>query len=222
MDNNDSSVKFLNIGFDLKFCSNLKKALNMINYEYIIYLQDDYFFSNIVNTSSIEDHLKHCIKNNLDFLKIDHYTNTRDNFRINSSDYCLNPIDAKYSIDTSASIWNKNTLTKLCIDGWDGWDFERKIITHISKNKIVLKSEILHSSVYPEKGIKYVHSTAVCRGRWTQSGVQYLHENGFDYLISNRPIQGVITTFLLTLYKPNKLLYMPISIIIKIFQWFNL
>jgi len=218
----DDYVTFLKVGEDLAFASNLKNALKMIDYEYIIYLQDDYFIDNAVHTVSIENHIKHCIDNNIDLLKIDNYTVLRDNLRIKDSIYCKNTIDVKYSLDTSAAIWKKTTLENILVDGFTGWDFERKIMSYLRQKGIKINSEIIHSSFYPQQGIKYVKYTAICRGRWSQNGVRFLRENGFDDIISNRKIEGKLTTFFASFYSPHSLLRRPVALIIKILQKLNI
>lgn len=218
---NDSSVTFLKVGEDLGFASNLKKALKMIDYDYIIYFQDDYFIDNKVNSSSIEAHINHCKKNDIDFLKLSDESKLRDKLKINNSIYCRNPIDVKYSLNTEISIWKKDMLEKICVDGFTGWDFERKIISYILRNGIKINSETIYSSFYPQEGIKTVLGTAVRRGRWTKDGVKFLKENGFKEIIYKRKTESNLTTYLMSVYAQNSFLRIPVSIIIKILQKLN-
>ena len=218
----EKTVTFLKVGKDLGFASNLKNALKMVDCEYVIYLQEDYFIDNAIDNFSIMNHIQHCKDNNIDLLKIDDYTVLRDNLRIKDTIYCENPIDIKYSLDTSAAIWKKSLLEQVCLEGYSGWDFERKIVPYIQAAGIKINSEIIHSSLFPQKGIKYVKYTAVTRGRWTRDGVRFLRENGFDNIISNRKVEGKLSAFFISLYSPLSILRIPISLIIKILQKINL
>ena len=194
----------------------------MVDCEYVIYLQEDYFIDNTIDTFSIMDHIKHCKDNKIDLLKIDDYTVLRDNLRIKDSIYCKNPIDIRYSIDTSAAIWKKSLLEQVCLEGYSGWDFERKIVPYLLAAGIKINSEIIHSSLFPQKGIKYVKNTAVTRGRWTRDGVRFLRENRFDNIISNRKIEGKLSAFFISFYSPLSILRKPMALIIKILQKINL
>ena len=218
----DEKIKFIKVGKDLGFCSNLKKALKSIDDKYIIYFQEDYFIENSVNTKSILNHLNYCEENNIHFLKISDDLILKDKFRIEKSIYCLNDINEKYSINTAIAIWNKSKLEELCVDGYSGWDFERKIITYIKKNNIKINSQVIHSSCYLKEGIPSPPETAVRKGKWTKFGFEFLKNNGFNYLISNRKIEGKLVTFFSSIYSTNSILRYPIALLMRIAQKYNL
>lgn len=218
----DEKVAFLKVGEDRQFASNLKRALHMIDYESIIYFQEDYFIDSFVDNASIMAHIDHCHNEGLDFIKIGFDSMFRDALRIKDSIYCQNPINKKYSINTAISIWRRHTLEMLCIDGFSGWDFERKIIPFIRQNNITIRSEVLYSKVFPEQGIKCVDGTAVRRGKWTKSGREFLESNGFNRIIEGRKTESNLLLFLMSLYRPHSLLRIPVAITIKIFQKLNL
>jgi len=215
---NDEKIKFINVEKDKGFASNLGYSLNKIECDFIIYFQEDYFLIDYVNTEAIQTHICHCKENNIDFLKIhgnDFFL--RDNYRINESDYCKNPIDARYSINTSVAIWKKDTLAKLCVEGYSGWDWERHIISFINQNGIEINSEMLHSSCYKEKSIISLPGGAVAKGRWTQNGLLFLRENGFADVIEKREVEGTVVTRLGEFYNhhPKSFLRFPIVIVLR-------
>jgi len=217
---NDERIKFINVGEDKGFASNLGYALKKVECDFIIYFQEDYFLIDYVNTEAIKDHICHCKKNNIDFLKI-HGNDflLRDNYRINESDYCKNPIDVRYSINTSVAIWKRDTLAKLCVEGYSGWDWERHIILFINQNGIKIKSEMLHSSCYKEKSITSLPGGAVAKGRWTQKGMHFLRDYGFVDVIEKREVEGKVLTRLAEFYNhhPKSLLRFPIVFILRLF-----
>jgi len=215
----DEKIKFINVGIDKGFASNLSFALKKIECDYIIYFQEDYFLTDYVNTDAIQKHIIHCRENNIVFLKI--HANDflfRDNYRINESDYCKNPIDIRYSINTSVAIWERETLEKLCVEGYSGWEWERNIISFINKNGIEINSEMLHSSCYKEKGIISLPGGAVAKGRWTQNGVTFLRKYGFNDVIEKREVEGKFITRLGEFYNhhPKSLLRFPIVIVLRL------
>jgi hypothetical protein len=217
---NDERIKFINVEKDKGFASNLGNALNKIECDFIIYFQEDYFLIDYVNTEAIKNHICHCNENSIDFLKI-HGNDFlyRDNYRINQSDYCKNPIDVRYAINTSVAIWKKDTLLRLCVEGYSGWDWERNIISFINKKGIKINSEILHSSCYREKCITSLPGGAVTKGRWTQKGVLFLRENGFFDVIKKREVEGKVVARLEEIYNrhPKSLVRIPIVIILRLF-----
>jgi hypothetical protein len=222
---NDEKIKFINVGEDKGFASNLKYALNQIECDYVIYFQEDYFLTDHVNAEAIKNHISHCYDNNIDFLKI--HANDfllRDNYRIGESDYCANPIDVRYSINTSVAVWKKDTLEKLCVEGYSGWDWERNIISFMKSNGIVINSEMLHSSCYKDKSIISLAGGAVTKGRWTQVGKSFLLENGFKDLLEKRDIEGKFIASIGKFYNqhPKSVLRFPIVVVVRIFLKFNI
>lgn len=197
-------VNFLKVGNDNFFASNLKTALELLECDFVIYFQDDYFLSKRVNTEAIQEHIDYCFSNQIHFLKI--HANDyllRDHLKIENSIYCNNPIDVRYSLNTSIAIWDKKTLESLCIKGYTGWDWERNIVQFVKQNSISIKSLILHSSSMDNFGIKTITGGAVAKGRWTKSGVRFLEENGFSELIKLREKEGKIISFLGDTYNKN-------------------
>ena len=47
----------------------MKKALELIDSDYIIFFLEDYFLKEKVNNYIINSHLVHCVKNSIDFFK---------------------------------------------------------------------------------------------------------------------------------------------------------
>lgn len=216
---NNNKVNVINVGEDKGFASNLKSALSTLNYDYVFYFQDDYFLSQKVNTQFIVDHLSYCINNDVDFLKI-HKNDymIRDKFQIADTDYCINPLDMRYSVNTSIAIWKKKTLELCCIDGYSGWEWERATISIIKNLNISFNSQILHSSVMITKGITTLPGGAVAKGKWTLSGKDFLLKYGFENLLPKRKIEGVIIANLTKLYNryPKSILKYPIALVVRI------
>lgn len=212
-------VSVINVGKDKGFASNLKFSLSYLNYEYIIYFQDDYFLTDTVNSNFIVEHLKYCIQNEVDYLKI--HSNdylTRDELRIGEEDYCMNPINVKYSVNTSVAIWKKSILELSCIDGYSGWKWEREILSILKNLNIKFNSKILHSSVMKLKGITTVSGGAVAKGKWTIAGMHFLETYGFKDVIINRKVEGKFITILAKKYNknPRGFFRFPIAIILRI------
>ncbi len=190
------NTSFIKVGDDHRsWCNLTRMGMEAIPEEYVIYFQDDYWLNRTVNNDAIKKHIEYFEKNNLDFLKI-YDDMPRDKYRIGESDYCDNPPNIRYSINTAIAIWRKSSISQLMIQDWSGWEFERKIIPYIAENNIVIRSQTLHSSVVMEKGINTISDNAIVRGVWTHSAVEFLKENGMDDILVKRNVMGPITTWL--------------------------
>lgn len=186
------NTSFIKVGFMDGFGNEMSYALNQINSDYVLYIQDDYFLSHRVSTKVIEEHLQHCIKNNIDQLKLSTDGSNRDILRIENSDYCKNPLDKKYAINTDISIWKRDSLIKVSFPGSTIWDWERSLTTYVIDNFPNFKSEVLFSSLYTIKGINPIPGTAILKGKWTRSGADFLKNNGFHEELKNRGKIGYI------------------------------
>lgn len=221
----DDKIKFIKVGKDLGFCSNLKNALKKIESDFIIYFQEDYFLTKSVNTCNILKHINHCYENDIDFLKI--HANDffyRDNLRIGNTDYCSNPANLRYSINTAIAIWDKKLLESLCIDGYTGWQWERNIIEYIKDEKIEINSRVIHSSKINELSIRTIDGGAVAKGLWTITGYNFLKQFGFGSLIEKRKVEGRFITYLAKKYNYNPqsiLRYLP-AITLRLLQKFKI
>lgn len=190
------NTTIVNIGNDNhSWCTLAKKGLASIDCDYIIFFQEDYWLGRKVNNEAIKKHVEYVVKNDLDYLKIQ-YDLHRDERRIGNTDYCDNEFNIRYAFNTAIAIWKKDTIDTLLIEGWSGWEFERQITPYIKENGLKFKSQTLHSSCYPDKGIKTIDGDAIVRGVWTHSAVKFLKDNGFEDLLSKRDVMGPITNWL--------------------------
>jgi hypothetical protein len=213
-------VSIINVGEHKGFGSNMKKALRIIQASNILLLLDDFFLCQTVDTAMVESHVTHCESKNVDFLKIDSSEIiNRDNLRISDTEYCLNPISNKYSINAAIAIWQKSILEVLCVEGFSAWDFERKSRSVIKDLKIKIKSETIYSQNIDTMTIKKISGAgAVRKGRWTSEGILFLKENGFKYLIPGREKEGPVTSYLTSLYSLNPLIWLFPGLLLKIIQ----
>ncbi len=188
-------VRFIKVGDDNGWASNLKIAINQISADFIIYLHEDFFINKKVMTSEIIKHLNYCNKHKIDYLRL--APPFFDKYLITNTSYALSPKSKRYRLCLQASIWNKKVLDKLLIPGFSAWQFEWKIDRIINKYRYSINSIVIHSSHYPLKGISYVADTAVHKGMWTVNGYNFLIENGFGHILKSRKKEGKIITLLI-------------------------
>ena len=192
------NTKFIKVGDDHRsWCNLARMGMEAIPEDIVIYFQDDYWLNQRVDNEAIKQHVTHFKSNHLDFLKINGDF-PRDEHRIGLTDYCDNPANIRYSIDTAIAIWRKSTISALMIKDWSGWEFERQIIPYVVQNHIKLASQTLHSSVVKNKGINTIPHNAIVRGVWTPSAVEFLKENGMEDDLSKRDVMGSLTAWLIS------------------------
>jgi hypothetical protein len=192
---NSEKVNFILVGEDKGWASNLKKAISHIDADYIVYLQEDYFLDFKVDSAEIKKHLIYCSENNIDYLRL--FGPFFDEFAIADTPYSISPKSKKYRLCLRNAIWNKKSLDEVLIEGYTGWQFEWDMDKYLKKNNITIKSIVLQSQFYPQKGIGSLGDTAVHKGMWTQSGYDYLKEHGFEDILVKRPREGELITSLI-------------------------
>jgi hypothetical protein len=216
----EKGITFIKVGQDKGFGSNMNKALELIEVDTVILFLDDYFLNKCIKNTMIRSHITYFIKESIDFLKIDYHDIIyRDENRIGNSFYCENPLDLKYSVNTAIALWKKEVLKSLCVEGISAWDFERNGISNIKKKNLHIKSATILSTSIENNTIKKISGPgAVCKGRWTMEGIEFLKKNGFSSLISKREIEGKFTRYITSLYSPNSILWLPFGLILRIIQ----
>lgn len=188
-------IKFILVGEDKGWASNLKKAISRLDADYIVYLQEDYFLDFKVDSAEIKQHLVYCKENNIDYLRL--FGPFFDEYAIADTPYSLSPKSKRYRLCLRNAIWKKDSLDKILIEGYTGWQFEWDMEKYLQKNNITINSLVIQSQFYPLKVISSLGDTAVHKGMWTQSGYDYLIEHGFDKILNKRPKEGQLITLLI-------------------------
>ena len=212
-----SGINIINVGEDKAWGNNLHRVIEQIPTQYILLLQEDYFLTSKVNTSAIKKHLEYCIKDDIDYLRLD--IPFRDKLTTSNPRYCLDPISKRYALCLQTAIWTHSTLLNLTQKDWTGWEYERNIHKYIRQNHISIKSRVLNSSYYPQEGLPITNGTAIRKGLWTVAGKNFLIENGFAKLITTRKEESLILHKLMIWHNVPFLRY-PTGIIIRIIQKF--
>jgi hypothetical protein len=112
---------------------NLKLLLDMIQYEYIIYLQEDYIFTDFVDESRLDILLEYVIQNDVNYVRF-YGCNRQENLIEVSKDVKLREISKNSNFRSSLmiAIWNKNTFSDLInlTYGSTPWQFESNNVHH--------------------------------------------------------------------------------------------
>lgn len=214
MDSGDERVQTIKVGEHLGWGNNTKKALAEINEDYILYLQEDYFLVSPINSQAVKEHIRFCIANNVDYIRLE--APYRDNMPLaGNKNYGQDPISERYSLCLQPSIWRKEILQKFCFEGWTGWDYEAKICKYIIENAIQITSVVINSKMKSMIGFPLVEGTAIRKGIWTREGYRYLIENGFEKEAKGRKVEGVFMNWCM---KQHGIFKIPTRLIIRLMQ----
>jgi hypothetical protein len=177
--------KSLRLGEDLGWAVNLIQALRLIETDFILYAQEDYWIKQSVPDPLIQDYLAHLEADRSDYIRLypapgpDHPW---------EADQRLGVMDAsaKYRTSLQMALWRKTTLLDLLDPNESPWDFEIKGTER--------------SRVYGERflcvnkrrfGIDYVF-TAIVNGYWSEQAYRYSSSENISISYAELPSKSPI------------------------------
>jgi len=168
-----SNHKILYYDDDFSYYEHCLNAITAINEDYIIYMQDDYFFFSEPNFDVLNDSLFRIKSDNLDFLRLIR-TGDMDNL---SNDLFHNiPQKSKYLFSTQATLWRKDSLFKLLTKAYEKYQHDNIWASEVRLNelakKLYLKGAFLYNNEnkrgknhWDSNDFPYI-STAIVKGKW--------------------------------------------------------
>jgi hypothetical protein len=174
----------------------LKYAIDSIDENYFIYMQEDYFLHSVVNKHLFEFYFKKFRDNNWDCLHLtDQCTTGPFNLDTGIEEVWEIKKSAPYRLSTQAALWKKDVFRSV-IRNWEtGWQFEKfgtyrsnlliEKIMCVNQNLIV-KSE---SELLP-----YVF-TGIIKGKWKPEVLKLFNDNDINLDFNRRGLhQKIIKT----------------------------
>jgi len=184
----------------------LRYALNYINEEHILYLQEDYFLKSEVDSNAIDSFFQLFSNNNFDCLHLTDQS-TPGPFIKNTGIKGVWEVSkgANYRLSTQAAFWKKDSLLKL-IQNWEnGWQFEHygtKRSNYILKKVMVIDSE--KYGINKIEILPYVF-TGIIKGKWKNEVVDLFNSNNISIDFSMRGFSSDLNNYSLIKYNPNKI-----------------
>ena len=170
----------------------LDYAVNKIDEEYFIYLQEDYFFHNYVNHEKLMNFFNMMENNKFDCLHLTDQCSIGPFKKTNiSKDFWEFNRNTPYRISTQAAFWNRKMILKV-IRYWEsGWDFE-KFGTKRSKNKSYKIMSINHD-LYKRNSneiMPYIF-TGIIKGKWKKEVIKIFDKHNIEIDYSLRGFSEV-------------------------------
>ena len=153
----------------------LKYALNFIDEEIILYLQEDYFFNDLINSEIIEYYANLMKENNIDCIHLTPFASSGPFERSEYPGLMKFSKKASYKVSTQASLWRKRLMLKYLRDHEDAWHFEfygTKRAWRHDEEIYIVNFENDQKAIIP-----YV-PTGVVNGKWNKNAV-------FDLFLQN-------------------------------------
>lgn len=164
----------------------LRWALERIDSEIVLYLQEDYFFKSSVNNTVVESYVQLMTDN--PEIKCLHLTDQACIADEDSSFVGLRVVNRKqrYRVSCQAALWRKEELLSLIRDYESAWEFEEfgsKRSAKINNLYLAVNPNIVKLDIY--EIIPYVF-TGIVQGKWLYECVNLFAENGIDVDFSKR------------------------------------
>lgn len=199
---------------DLGWASNLSLALESVDSDYIIYLQEDFWLNQQVNQANLERYIEIVKQRNWQFLRIAPLTVPKAYLNEN-----VFPTFGKKRLTLQAGIWEKSFLQSLLFEGESGWDFEQKSTERLKgKQK---KTYCVNSGLASNFVLAYCWGTAVRKKKWTRGAVDFIEKENLEFDLTKRKRESNLETALLKLSGKSLLLKIPSFFIIRTIQFVN-
>ncbi len=178
----DSQVTCIPVGRDRGWSDNLSLVLGRIGAQYIIYLQEDYFFLRAARTAQLQSDIELVQRNNIPYLGL--YPSAASDEQPFNPEPRFNvlPPSSPMRASLQAAIWETKSLQTLLRPGETGWDME-KLGTERSRSMLFLRVRSCEASP-----IDYF-CTAIKRGAWEPGAVEMCQQEKIPLDLNFRPVR---------------------------------
>lgn len=173
------NLKVINTGEDKSYSDNLSKALEFIQEKWIFLWLEDLFITEKVENNRINNLIE-------DFKrKKGGYLNLASDMPLSykplkDSEFGMIPKGVKYRSAIGATIYRKEVLEKLLIEGASAWELDKSEKSNtLDENFFALSPDNVK-----QPPIRYLN--VLIRGKWAKGVKKFLIKEGFERLLDNR------------------------------------
>ncbi len=178
----DPLVKCLAVGRDRQWTNNLLVALDRMGADYILYLQEDYFFTATVCTADLEADVRFMQENDAAYLGLYPIPTPEEySFRNHPRIGRLDP-QAKMRVSLQAAVWKTEALRSLLRPGESPWDLEKRA-SERSRRLLFLRMNSFETTP-----LNYFF-TAIKRGAWEPGAVELCRQHHIPLDLKFRPVR---------------------------------
>lgn len=179
-------VKTFPTGQDYGWAKNLRLALASTPDQFILYMQEDYWLDQPVDTRLIDSYLSHFREGRLDYLRLAPVP-PGDNRCAFDGRLDVLRTDARYRTSLQPAIWRKAVLISLLVDDETPWDFE--LVGNARSAIFAQRFACVHGKGLASMAVgnlSYV-CTAINKGRWSTDAVRYAKRENLVVEFNGRP-----------------------------------
>lgn len=169
------------VGEDRGWSSNLLVALGQIPHDYVLYFQEDYFLTGVVNQPQLVTDFAHMLQSEADSLCFRARSAFDQGFRPLNDRFGLVPLDSDGRTRCQVTLWRKSALQSILRPGETAWDFEARGSARTQQMQIL---SYLRRENTP---VPYLMS-AISRGFWMPEAIALCREHGVEIDPFFRPV----------------------------------
>lgn len=177
-------VEVLHFGNIRQWMVCTRKAVENIDTPYVLFLMEDYFVINDIDTKVIEEDLKFMEENDADFINLHqkpYFLKEEDSHFVADTIRTI-PNNTRYGLDTAGAIWRKDFfLEQLRREDGDAWRFEA-ILVNDSMSEKGLPGKLYFDTRTP---LNLCPGEVVRLGKFTLDTVKIIESTGYK-IKSNR------------------------------------
>lgn len=161
----------LPVGPDRGWATNLRVALEQITTPYVFYVQEDYFFTDQIDSNQLARDFAEMMELGADSLCFRARTRLEPEFRPLNDRFGVVPSESDGRTRNQITLWKRASLHSILRDGEDGWEMEREGSprTH--------EMQILSYGRRDNAPIRYLMS-AIVRSLWTRDALRMCRARG--------------------------------------------
>lgn len=178
------NTRWIHVGADRGWATNLRFALDQLNAKDIIYLQEDYFLQSRVDTPRLLDLIQFAKSHGAGYLRLAGKPEPSE-LVDDTRGVGIVPPGVKFRCSLQAAWWNVDVLRQLMVDGETGWDME----IWGSERSANLAQPFL-ALQYPDTALDYYFQTAIFKGKWMPAALRLCRREGIAVDTTARPIQS--------------------------------
>jgi hypothetical protein len=183
-------VRTFAVGEDLAWASNLLKLLDDQQPDSVIYLQEDYFLQNQVDSDRLQRVIDFARSNDVGYIRL---AGSPDPDLTHQNPFGLGELSRglKFRCSLQAAWWDVATLRNLLVAGENGWQMEMAG----SRRSDALPETFL--GVYRDQPlIDYYYDTGILKGKWMPGALDLLRREGIRVDTSHRATHARLPLFL--------------------------
>lgn len=147
------------VGDDRGWASNFRNALARIPHDYVLYLQDDYFIEQPVDTARVLEDCAWCIEHDVDSLCFSAYPEPQAGFEPLTERFGCAPRDSDGRTRCQFAIWKKTSWMQVLRDGETAWEMESRGSDRTRDMEVLVYTR-------PEDAPMRYFSSAIVRSLW--------------------------------------------------------